>query len=304
MATPKRSPPRGPRPPPRPKTPADYIPTPVRMVAPADALHHLLNEEQGSPVSVRVHPLPREPFTSFSQVAVSTPTTTTNSLRNSWRSKTSALSAATQRLSLNLDLGKAIIKKKLRAAKIKAAIDEKVKGQVSRSSSSSSTESLFKRRRLPKVQVPELHIAVEKALHSACSTDTQESPNFRLLELSPTSRELKYEWERDHHSADVAAEFHNMLSARRRVRKGEFGKVVTAYREARPTWDDSWGCRISNDNREDRALLGKLTDELQKQKDHATRLVQKNPGSYPGLEAVSAPGCTLTLYWQHKSSYR
>ncbi|RYC65896.1 hypothetical protein CHU98_g307 [Xylaria longipes] len=302
MATPKRPPLRGPRPP-RPKTPADYIPTPVRTVAPIDALHHLLNDEQGTPVSVRV---PRERFTSFSQVAVSSPTKTTISLRNSWRSKRSALSAATQRLSLNLDLGKEIVKRKIRAAKKLATIvDEKDKGELSRSSSSSSSsESLFKRRRLPKLQIPELRTAVEQALHSACSTDTQESPNFRLLELSPTSRELKFEWQRDRHSADVAAEFHNMLSARRRVRKGKFGAVVTRYREARPTWDDSWSCRISNDNHEDRALLGKLVESLQEQKDAATRLVQKNPGSYAGLQAVSAPGCTLSLYWQHKSSYR
>ncbi|KAI1757495.1 hypothetical protein F4782DRAFT_131848 [Xylaria castorea] len=302
MATPRSPPLEGSRPPPRPKTLVGYTPTPVRTVAHTDALHHLLNEEQGSPASVRVHPLSRERFTSFSQVAVSSPTTIANSLASSWRSKRSALSAATQRLSLNIDLGKEIIKSKLRAAK--TTVDKKDKGQLSRSSSSSSTESLFKRRRLPKLQIPELSIAVDEALHSACSTDTQESPNFRLLELSPTSRELKYEWQSEHHSADVAAEFHNMLSARRRVRKGKFGAVVTKYREARPTWDDLYGCRISNDNHDDRALLSRLTKTLQAHKDYATRIVQKDPSSYAGLEAVSAPGCTLTLYWQHKSSYR
>lgn len=43
---------------------------------------------------------------------------------------------------------------------------------------------------------------------------------------------------------------------------------------------------------------------LQEQKDEATRIVQKNPGRYPGFEPVSTPGCTLKLYWQNKSSYR
>ncbi|KAH8157675.1 hypothetical protein CIB48_g10581 [Xylaria polymorpha] len=304
MSTPKRPPLRGPRPPPRPKTPANYIPTPVRTVAPADALHHLLNQEQGSPASVRVHPLSPYRFMSFGQLGMASPTMTTNSLRDSWRSKRSALSAATKRLSLNLELGKNIVKKKINAVKTKAIPEEKDKDQLSPSPSSSSTESLFKRRRLPKLQIPDLRIAVEEALHSACSTDTQGSPNFRILELTPTSRELKYEWQRHDHPADVAAEFHNMLSARRRVRKGKFGAKVTSYHRARPTWDDRWGLRISNDNHDDRALLRRLTDALQEQKDCATRLVQKNPGSYPGLEAVSAPGCTLSLYWQHKSSHR
>ncbi|KAJ8123954.1 hypothetical protein ONZ43_g220 [Nemania bipapillata] len=82
------------------------------------------------------------------------------------------------------------------------------------------------------------------------------------------------------------------------------GAEVTRYQLARPTWDGSWAVRSRNDNMQDRKLLRKLTDALQEQKDYATRAVQKNPGRYPGLEPVSAPGCTLKLYWQHKSSYR
>ncbi|KAI0477039.1 hypothetical protein F4859DRAFT_71840 [Xylaria cf. heliscus] len=307
MPAPKPLPLRGSGPPPRPNTPMDYIPTPVRTVAPTDTLQHLLNEQQGSPISVIVHPVPRERFTNFDQLPeAGSPTTTTISLKNSWRSKRSSLSAATKRISLSLSLGRDIVKKKIEAVKKTKTIviEEKYKGQPSRTPSSSSSESLFKRRRLPKLHIPELRLAVEEALHSACSTDTRASPNFRVLELSPTSRELKYQWERDHHPADVAGEFHNMLSARRRVRKSKFGAEVQRYRAARPTWDDSWGCRGANDNREDRALLARLTEALQEQKDHATRLVQKNPGLYPGLETVSTPGCTLTLYWQHKSSYR
>ncbi|KAI0440885.1 hypothetical protein F4803DRAFT_448050 [Xylaria telfairii] len=310
MATPKRPPLGGPRsssrrPPPRPKTPEDYTPTPVRIVAPGDALHHLLNQEQGSPASVRVHPVPLHRFTSFGQLEVPSPTMTTTSLIDSWRSRKSALSAVTKRLSLNLELGKNIVKKKLKAVTTKGIQEEKDKGQLSPSPSSSSAEKLFNSRRLPKLQIPDLRIAVKEALNTACSTETQESPNFPLLELTPTSRELKYQWQDDDHPADVRAEFHNMFSARRRVRKGKkFGAKVAAYYRARPTWDHRWGLRMSNDNHDDRALLRLLTDTLQEQKDYATRLVQKNPGSYPGLEAVAAPGCTLSLYWQHKSSHR
>ncbi|TRX92478.1 hypothetical protein FHL15_006645 [Xylaria flabelliformis] len=278
----------------RPKTAVDYTPAPISPVTPTDALHHLLNAGQGSPASVKVHSLPQERFASFSQTALSTPTTI-KSLSNSWRSQKSALSAAVKRLSMNMEMGKDIVKRKLRAAK--TALDKKVKkedkGQLSRSSSSSSkdsssTRALFKRQRLPRLQIPKLRIAVEDALNSACSTDTQESPSFRILEMSPASRDLKSEWLSDH-PPDVVAEFHNMFSARRRVRKGEFGAVVERYQRARPTWDQRWGLRIENDNHDDRILLKHLTDALQERKDYATRLVQQNP-NYPGLEPVSTPG--------------
>ncbi|KAI1277643.1 hypothetical protein F5Y07DRAFT_81609 [Xylaria sp. FL0933] len=178
------------------------------------------------------------------------------------------------------------------------------KCQLSHSpSSSSSTKSLFHRRRLPKLQIPEVGTAVREALDIPCSTGTPDSASFALLELSPTSRVLKDHWLDDDEPEDVRAEFHNMLSARRRVRKGKFGAEVTRYCLARPTWKDRWGCRCPNDNREDRELLKNLTDALQEQKDYATRLVQKSSRPFPGFEPVSCPGCTLKMYWQHKSAY-
>ncbi|KAI0907069.1 hypothetical protein F4824DRAFT_19595 [Ustulina deusta] len=334
-----RPPNRGQGSPLRPNTPRDYIPTPIRTVAPTDALDHLLNEKQKS-ASVRVHPIARERFLTFSQLAPPTPTTP-GSVKPSLISRRSALTATRRSLSSGLDLSKAAIKKTRPAvetavaASKKAAVvaagrltriatnalraSEKEKGKkkekedekecekecpLSRSSSSSSsTKSLFNRRRLPKLQIPEIGIAVENALNSACSTDTQDSPNFRLLELSPTSRDLKYEMLNDDHPQDVTAEFHNMLSARRRVRKGKFGAVVTRYCEARPGWNDHWGLRSYNDNREDREFLRRLTDALQEQKDYATRLVQRNPDLYTRLQPVSSPGCTLKMYWQHKSTF-
>ncbi|KAI1738276.1 hypothetical protein F4680DRAFT_467500 [Xylaria scruposa] len=261
-------------------------------------------EEQGSPLSIKVHSLPQARFTSSSQAALGTPATV-----KSWRSTASALSAAAKRLSWNIEMGKETLKSKLTAVKTAMSKkDKKGKGQLSRSSSSSSKDSssttaLSKRERLPRLQIPKLHAAVDEALNSACSTDTQKSDSFKILEMTPTSRDLQSEWLGEH-PPDVVAEFHNMFSARRRVRKGKFGTLVDRYQRARPTWDDRWGLRMENDNHDDRILLRHLTEALQEQKDYATRLVQKNPGPYPGLEAVSAPGCTLPLYWQGKSSYK
>ncbi|KAI0540861.1 hypothetical protein GGR58DRAFT_90718 [Xylaria digitata] len=315
------------------KTPTGYIATPVHTVAHTDTSNHLVNDQQRSS-SVKVHPVARERFVNFSQLVPPSPTA--SSVQVSSKSKRSTLGAARKGLSLGLELGKATLEKTKPAVETAVTASKKVamvamvaaghlsalrdnenekgkekntrkrkkgRSRSSSSSSSSSTKSLFHRRRLPKLQIPELSIAVEEALHSACSTDTQNSPSFGILELSPTSRDLKSEMMNDY-SSDVVAEFHNMFSARRRVRKGKFGAEVTRYLRARPTWDDHWDLRIRNDNREDRELLKRLTDALQKQKDYATRFVQKNPGSYPGLEFVSAPGCTLKIYWQHKSSYR
>ncbi|KAF2969577.1 hypothetical protein GQX73_g4013 [Xylaria multiplex] len=323
-----RPPVRGP---PHPKAPTGYIATPVRTVAHTDASNHLVNGQQRSS-SVGVHSATQEQFVNFSQLVPPSPTTSLAQVSS--KSKRSTLKAARKGLSLGLELSRATLEKTKPAMETavaagkKAAIvaaghlsalrdNENEKGKeknvqkrkksgLSRSyssSSSSSAKSLFHRRRLPKLQIPELSVAVDEALHSACSTDTQNSPSFGILELSPTSRDLKSEMMNDY-SSDVVAEFHNMLSARRRVRKGKFGAEVTRYLRARPTWDDHWDLRIRNDNHDDRELLKRLTDALQKQKDYATRLVQKNPGTYPGLEFVSAPGCTLKIYWQHKSSYR
>ncbi|KAI0871455.1 hypothetical protein GGS24DRAFT_503732 [Hypoxylon argillaceum] len=304
----------------RPKTPKDYIPTPNHTVVHTDAFRHLLNEEQRGTGAVRVHAMPRDQFVSFNQLAPQSPLTT-KSTGFSWKSKTSALDAACRGISRSLTQGiektKPVLKTAVTSSKAafgavgrsnrpatSAGPSETEKEGVSRSSSSSSAKSLFHRRRLPRLQLPELTVAVGEALNSACSTDTEKSASFGILGLSPTSRELKFQWERDHHSKDVAGEFHNMLSARRRVRKGKFGAEVIKYQLARPTWDESWNLRINNDNLDDRRLLRKLTNALQEQKDEATRIVQKNPGRYPGFEPVSTPGCTLKLYWQNKSSYR
>ncbi|KAI1203245.1 hypothetical protein F5X97DRAFT_285400 [Nemania serpens] len=315
---------QGPRPP-RPKTLVGYVPTPIHTMAPRDAFNHLLNAEQRRSESARVHALaPRRRFVSFTQLAPETPCTTT-SAKPSWISKRPVLDKARRRVLSSLDLSKAAFGKTKPAVQSAVIAGRRAVFVATRSlsrvatralnleeldtvstfsrvSSSSSKKSLFHRRRLPKLQIPDLSIAVDRALNSACSTDTQKSPSFRILEMTPTSRDLSHEWTA--HSDDEAAEFHNMLSARRRIRKSEFGLEVARYQRARSTWDEPWAYRFSNDNHEDRGLLRSLTDALQEQKDHATRLVQKNPGAYPGLEHTSTPGCTLTLYWQHKSSYR
>ncbi|KAJ2984227.1 hypothetical protein NUW58_g6118 [Xylaria curta] len=308
------------KPPTRPKTAVDYIPTPVCVIAPTETFDHLLNRKQRLAASPVMHPIPLERFVRFGQEPLSP--ATTSSVKASTKSKGSLLSIAHRTVSLDFlgkgkDKGKTAVKKTkvamgvASAARYMPRMASKLRGVTnegpkfpSRSSSSSSTKSLFNRRRLPKLQIPDLNAAVDEALNSVCSAETQHSPNFRLLELSPTSRDLKFEWTRDHHSQDMQAEFHNMLSARRRVRKSKFGCEVIRYCEARPTWGDSWATRALNDNEEDRELLKSLTDALQEQKDAATQLVQRNPDRFPGLEHVSAPGCTLALYWQHKSSYR
>ncbi|KAI1421401.1 hypothetical protein F5Y12DRAFT_707014 [Xylaria sp. FL1777] len=325
-----RPPVRGRRPPPRPKTPANYIPTAVGTVAHSDTINHLLNEEQKSGC-VRMHPIPAGRLASSSRPSPATPTTL-DSVKDSSKSKRSALDIARRSLTSGLDRSRATIGKTGPAVKTAVAAskrvaigaagrlnkiatnalkaNEKGKGKekeemhpLSRSSSSSSNKSLFYRRRLPKLQIPDVDVAVREALNSACSTDTQDSPNFRLLEISPTSRDLKYEMLDDDHPPDVMAEYHNMLSARRRVRKCKFGAEVMRYCEARPTWRDHWACRAPNDNMEDRELLKGLTDALQHQKDVATRLVQRVPHLFPGLQPVSSPGCTLKMYWQHKSVF-
>ncbi|KAI0430358.1 hypothetical protein F5Y09DRAFT_341774 [Xylaria sp. FL1042] len=170
---------------------------------------------------------------------------------------------------------------------------------ASSSSSSSTSKSLYHRRRLPKLQIPDVGRAVHEALGNPCETATPDSPTFPLLEISPTSKYFKDEWQDDDNTEDVRAEFHNMLSARRRVRKGKFGAEVTRYCLARPSWKGSWVCRTPNDNREDRELLKMLTEALQQQKDYATKLVQKNP-HFPRFDAVSSPGCTLKMYCDSK----
>ncbi|KAI0805274.1 hypothetical protein GGR55DRAFT_286747 [Xylaria sp. FL0064] len=283
------------------KTPADYdAPTQACAVGP-DETRHLLHEEQ------------KRAFLTVSR------TTTRGSCEGSSKSGRSAIEAARKGSKAAIEASKKaavgaahhvnrIATKTFKTSeketkKEKKKLNEK-KCQLSHSSSSSSSnKSLFHRRRLPKLQIPEVGVAVREALDIPCSTGTPDSACFPLLELSPTSRVLKDHWLDDDEPEDVRAEFHNMLSARRRVRKGKFGAEVTRYCLARPTWKDRWGCRCPNDNREDRELLKNLTDALQEQKDYATRLVQKSPHPFPGLEPISCPGCTLKMYWQHKSTY-
>ena len=332
--SPDRSNEGGRKPPPRPRTPVDYIPTPVRIVAPAEAFGHLQNEKQRS-TPARFHSFSRGRLTSPTQTRPGTPNTMKNSFIGSARTGRSALSAARRSIASGLEKAKPAVGTAVAASK-KAAITaaDRLKGMAantsqankkdkqkgkevnrapksgnndqrrgSASSSELSTISLRRRRRLPKLQIPNIDVAVAEALKSACSTDTEESENFRLLEISPTSRELKDEWLNDDHPLDVQHEFHNMLSARRRVRKGKkFGAIVKRYCEARSTWRDAYIARAGNDNYEDRELLKVLTDALQEQKDLAVRLVQQNPAQYPGLKEVSDPGVTLKLYWQHKST--
>ncbi|KAK5629510.1 hypothetical protein RRF57_005225 [Xylaria bambusicola] len=314
--SPNRVPSRGRAPPPCPTMPTDYVPTPIRtIITPAETFGHLVNEKQRL-TSSRVHVLAKERLTGSRPTTPRTPTAV-SSIIESVRTGRSALSSAGRNIASGLGKAKPAMGTAVAASK-KAAVttanhlariatDMKKKGKevdvASTPSSSSSQKSLYHRPRLPKLKIPEVDAAVRKALNSACSTDTQDSENFRILEISPTSRELKYEWQNDDHPPDVMAEFHNMLSARRRVRKGKFGSRVTRYCKERPTWQESWVARAHLDNHEDRALLKELTNAVQEQKDYAARLVQRIPDQFPGLEPVSRPGSTLKLYWQHKSTW-
>ncbi|KAI3337238.1 hypothetical protein HD806DRAFT_476052 [Xylariaceae sp. AK1471] len=318
---------KGRRPPPRPKMPVDYIPTPIRTVAPTDALEQLMNEEQKLAATVMVHSVPRERFRSFSQLAPPSPTPSRSGKISSSSKRSTLKAAARQSFTKGLDLGRATLEKTRPAVEAAVSVSKKavavtannlsqiatktnvneVKGEsLSRSSSSSTRRhwELHDSKRLPKLKIPDVKTAVEEALNSACSTDTTKSPQFLFCEASPTSGHLRHEVFRDdYHSEDVIAEFKNMLSARRRVRKSKFGADVKRYRIARPNWD-TWRLKGQDVNQEDSELLKRLTDALQEQKDYATRLIQKNPSRYPGFQYVSQPGCTLKMYWQHKSTYK
>lgn len=287
------------KPPPRPKTP-DHIPTPFRYVSHPEAFMSLINDNQRYE-PIKVHRMPAKDRSMTSSIIQATRRSLSMGLQ---RSKTAFANTGPTMGTAAAASKKAAVRVTSRLSEVvKTKKNNKKKANLSRSSSTSSTKSLYHRHRLPRLQIPDSSVAVERALNSACSTDTQKSASYRILEMSPTSREI---WHRfaDDQPEDVEADLHNMFSARRRVRKSSFGAEVARYREARPTWDGSWCSRVDNDNLEDRLLLRDLTDALQDQKDHATRLVQENSSLYPGLRPVSAPGSTLRLHWQGKSSYR
>ncbi|KAI1367767.1 hypothetical protein F5Y08DRAFT_348566 [Xylaria arbuscula] len=327
----------GRKPPPRPRTATNYTPTHIGIVTPQETLGHLRNERQ-NPVPTRVHSVSRDRLTSPSQARPGTPNTMKNSFVSSARTTRTALSAVHKSMLSGLEKAKPAVGIAVAASK-KAALTaaDRVKGiaanasqmgkkdtleqketkkekkknkkTVQRRGSFSSTDSeassvsLYRRRKLPKLHIPDINVAVTEALNSACSTNTQESENFRLLEISLTSRELKDLWLDEDYSPEICAEFHNMLSARRRVRKGKkFGAIVQRYCSARSTWRDSWVARAGNDNMRDRWMLKGLTEALQEQKDLAVKLVQEDSNRYPGLQPVSKPGKTTNLWWQHKST--
>ncbi|KAJ3562048.1 hypothetical protein NPX13_g8713 [Xylaria arbuscula] len=309
----------GRKPPPRPRTATNYTPTHIRTVTPHETLGHLRNERQ-KPVPTRVHSVSRDRLTSPSQARPGTPNTMKNSFISSAKTTRTALSAAHKGIleKMKPAVGIAVEASKKAALTTanrilssrketkKAKKDKKKvqrRGSFSSTDSEASSVSLYRRRKLPKLRIPDINVAVTEALNSACSTDTQESENFRLLEISPTSRELKDLWLDEEYSPEICAEFHNMLSARRRVRKGKkFGAIVQRYCSARSTWRDSWVARAGNDNVRDRWMLKGLTEALQEQKDLAVKLVQQDPNRYPELQPVSEPGKTLNLWWQHKST--
>ncbi|KAI0392931.1 hypothetical protein F5Y17DRAFT_434358 [Xylariaceae sp. FL0594] len=323
--------------PPRPKTAVDYVPThPHATVHPYEAHYRLLNESQKRDNIHAVHTISRDRFRNPNQLSVPSQAPTG---RLSLDSRKSSFKVARDALAKGLKGGKEALTKTKPVVQAAASATKKVvtatannlkpprtsdgakipktnvKGPdgrpMSRTSSNSTlyAKALYDAKRLPKLKIPDLHEAVEKALNSACSTDTTASDGFAYAEMSPTSKDLKLEamcGSGTHRDPDVTAEFRNMLSARRRVRKSKFfGAEVGRYCLARPTWDQPWSfLRSPNDNFDDRATLKALTDALQEQKDHATRLVQRHPGRYPGMRHVSDPGCTRTMYWQHKSTLK
>ncbi|KAI8628776.1 hypothetical protein F5Y19DRAFT_113508 [Xylariaceae sp. FL1651] len=300
------------RAPPRPQTPVYYIPTPNRTIAHADTFEQLLNERQRSE-PIQIQTLCGDRFLSFGQLPPPSPATTVSSKFSS-RSTRSALQAARKGLTRSVTLGRAafektrpaieaaIITSKKAAAVTRNNLDrlgnastsksDKTKTyELSRSSSKSSAESLYHMKALPKLIIPDTKVAVEEALNSTCSTETLQSPGFQILESSPTSRSLRHKIFEDH-PEDAIDEFRNILTARRRVRKGKFGRKVTKYCEARPMWDNPWGMRGYKHNSRDNLLLKDLIAAVQKQKDYAAEIVQRRPDHYPGFRIISEPGIT------------
>ncbi|KAI1075972.1 hypothetical protein F5B20DRAFT_557716 [Whalleya microplaca] len=141
-----------------------------------------------------------------------------------------------------------------------------------------------------------------KALNSPCSAGTgvdENSPSRGRSFLSPTSDDLT-----DHivneYGHDVEAELQNMRTARRRVRKGEFGRKVEEYFEARQNWETDGDLLYPNDVDH----LKELSNALQQQKDLAQVLAQGNPLNYPRLRYVNEPSCSTQVYTPKHPSRR
>ncbi|KAI0196422.1 hypothetical protein F4808DRAFT_304531 [Astrocystis sublimbata] len=301
MAIPHPNSPEGSSRPARPSTARNYNPTPVgHTIGPGESLQQLRNRDQDAPLRVQIPP--REQFTSFSQMeelglATARPEP---SPKPSLKSRVSGLAAKTK-------LKRAITKTmKVMSIPKKTGEGSKSKGKgkesLSRSSSDETGVPIWKRRKLPPVAIPDLRIEVQKALLTACSTDSRSSSGWSTLGTSPTSRVLRDYCLDSDLPPDVRSEFHNMYTARRRVRKSEFGKLVQEYRDARSGWDSSFSPHI--DNPQEKTMIRRMTNAHQAQKDHATTVVQQDSTPYPRMHFVEQPGCTLPLYRQEKSAYK
>ncbi|KAI0166623.1 hypothetical protein GGR57DRAFT_510236 [Xylariaceae sp. FL1272] len=178
-------------------------------------------------------------------------------------------------------------------------------GKARRRRGSGSSDSLYYRHNLPKLKIPDTKTAVEEALNSPCSTKTTDSPTWQILRMSPTTIDLRFRVSAEEQKGrrDMRNEYCNMLSARRRVRKTQFGKTVTSHQQARPAWDEFSLSGPGSYNYEDAKHLYDITCVLQEQKDLATKLVQAASNAYPRLRPVNVPGSTRIDYWQHKSWY-
>ncbi|KAI1500743.1 hypothetical protein F5X99DRAFT_385345 [Biscogniauxia marginata] len=295
----------------RPKTPDNYVPTPYHQIAPAPAsmLEKLTNEHQKGEAAC-VHNMSREQLRSSGRLMPPPQSPSPTAYSN--RSNTSFQSLA-KGVVKGLALGKTVFEKTRPAIetaikkgkeagqrsketeKAKNAINKK--GGLTHSSSTSSRESLYYGRELPRLNIPDARKAAEEALGSACSMETTKSPSWRIVELSPTSRELRQQVNEDY-SQDIKAEFLNMISARRRARKSKWGRQVARVCWARHGWDD--GLPNPYDASEI-AYLKTITAALQEQKDTAQDLAKRNPARYPGLRPVRNPGCSNKDYWQHRS---
>ncbi|KAI0005751.1 hypothetical protein F4779DRAFT_34860 [Xylariaceae sp. FL0662B] len=167
---------------------------------------------------------------------------------------------------------------------------------------SSPKVPLYRLSTLPRLKIPDAKKAAEQALNSPCSAGPGvdgHSPSSGRLLLSPTSNALS-----DHivkeYPDDVIAELRNMRSARRRVRKGPFGRRVAEYFEARQNWDTSGHLYAD----EDVAHLAELEAALQQQKDIAERLARQVPGKYPELRNVNVPSCSQAFFTPEHPSQR
>ncbi|KAH9904356.1 hypothetical protein F4778DRAFT_59840 [Xylariomycetidae sp. FL2044] len=299
-----------PAPPPRPKTPGGYFPTPDAIIDPTEAARHLRNHEHQSPgTPLHVHTLAVDRFPGRDSlhppqsptVSVSPKLSPTASISSKLSSKsTSSMKAftrsATKVFGKGLEKGRSSVSQAgagLAKAVGVARIEEKPRLAITVPASAivatpGSLQDLYHGRQLPRLYIPDARAQAGTELSRRLSTDTLDSPTFKsILALSPRSRDLRHQLHEDH-SQDIMAEIRNMLSARRRIRKSEFGRAVHEYLMARQNWEDL----PSRFDPDDIKLMKEIVQALEDQKLAAEKLVTRHPHLYLGMRHVKERYCS------------